>query len=142
MEDGEHRVGLPPPERSLKLDHGLAAFAVEALRDLRQEEPHPFGDERPLVESRSVLVLARRLAVTNGSDVRRELRLLKGALQDVRMGHADLTPRLHDLPPPKSLSCSFVSGNSLDADSIAVHVVTSSLYPRASSAQPRRSQSV
>ena len=86
MEDRQHGVRLATAERGLKLDHGLAPLAVQPLRDLRQQEPHPFCNESPLVKGRGILVLARGLAVTDGGDVCRELRLLKGALEDVGWG--------------------------------------------------------
>ena len=79
--DGQHGVRLAAAERGLQLDDRLAALAAQPLGDLREQQPHAFGDEGPLEERGRVLVLGSRLAGADGGDVGRELRLLECALQ-------------------------------------------------------------
>jgi hypothetical protein len=83
-----------PHDRLFKLAFSDPGHAAEFFRsvlppvvvqhiDFRTSRRMPLGDERALEERRRVLVLARGFTVAHGSDVRRELGLLKRAFQDV-----------------------------------------------------------
>ena len=57
----EQRVRLAATKSGLQLDDGLAAPAIEALRDLGKQSAHALGNEGAFVECLRVAVLRRRL---------------------------------------------------------------------------------
>src|SRR5450759_5351713 len=50
MIDGEHGVGFAAAKRSLELNDRVATVSGQPLRNLCQQQPHPFRDDRTLKE--------------------------------------------------------------------------------------------
>jgi hypothetical protein len=73
-------VRLAAAECSLKLDDGLAALAIEALGDLREQTAHTLRDKSAFVKCFGIAVFWCRFAGAHCSEVSRELGLLERAI--------------------------------------------------------------
>ena len=126
-------VRLATTEGSLQLDDRLAAFAIEPLRHLGEQASHALGDEGALVECLRVAVFRGRLARAHRCEVGGKLGLLERAIQHVRVGNDDFSPRFqaHKVGPlvfkARQPCASAGLGALAAADSMPVQLVMSSL---------------